>query len=461
MYKDSIVLVDDEPALTRSLSMILYSNGYTDVVEFNDSREALAELSRNKAAMVICDLGMPFISGMELLQKLTENQPETPVIIATAVNEVDTAVECMKCGAKDYLVKPVKEQELLSAIEFVMQVCELKRENDELKKRLSDHSLRHPEAFREILTNSPKMHSLFEYMEVIAPSTQPVLITGDTGTGKELAARALHELHGSGEFIAVNVAGLDENTFSDTLFGHLRGAFTGADTSRPGLIEKAGNGTLFLDEIGDLSAGAQIKLLRLLQEKEYMPLGSDDPRHTNARFILATLRDLEKMVESGEFRRDLYYRLRQYHVHLPPLRERQEDLLLLADHFLTIAAKDLQVDKPELPSNFTAVFGNYHFPGNIRELQALMNEALSHNRGNILSIHDIQKRLAISNSEEARTVFSSQILQSLPTLPPLKDVRSLMVEEALRRSGGNQTLAARLLNVTRQAINKQLKGGND
>lgn len=457
MLNNSIVLIDDEQALTRSLSMVLYSNGYTDVVEYNDSRKALEDLCEHEARLVICDLGMPYVSGMEVLERLTESQPQTPVIIATAVNEVDTAVKCMKCGALDYLVKPIREDALLASIEAVFQLRELKRENDELRQRLTDHSLRHPEAFGKILTNSPKMHSLFEYMEVIAPSTQPVLISGETGTGKELAAQALHELRGIGDFIAVNVAGLDENTFSDTLFGHIKGSFTGAANARPGLIEKAGSGTLFLDEIGDLSPGAQIKLLRLLQEKEYRPIGSDEPHHTNARFILATLRDLEQMVEEGTFRRDLYYRLRQYHVQLPPLRERQEDLLLLAETFLDIAAADLQIEKPELPANFSSVFGNYSFPGNVRELQSLMNEALSHNKGDILSLEHMQSRLALSASQEVAQTFSSELLRNLPTLPPLKDIRSLMVEEAMRRSNGNQTLAARLLNVTRQAISKHLK----
>lgn len=368
----------------------------------------------------------------------------------------------MKSGAVDYLVKPVREEELIRAVAHTMQLVELRRENDELRARLIDHSLRNPEAFSGILTNSPLMHSLFEYMEIVAPASQPVLICGETGTGKELVARALHTLRGKGDFIAVNVAGLDENAFSDTLFGHLKGAFTGAGSARSGLIEKAGEGTFFLDEIGDLSAGAQIKLLRLLQEREYLPLGADEPRRTNARFVLATLHDLEAMVEEGVFRRDLYYRLRQYQLNIPPLRERREDLPLLAQAFLNIAAADLGLPEVELSSEIIELLGGHLFPGNIRELQSLMNSALSRSRNGALSPEWLAEELTQNGEETAVRYFSGEFLQSLPMLPPLKDVRNLLVQEALRRTGGNQALAARMLGVTRQAINKQInKGGGD
>lgn len=462
MGRQSIVLVDDEPALTRSLSMVLYSNGYEDVVEFNDSRQALRALEGEGAALVVCDLGMPHLSGLELLQRLGRTCAHIPVIVATAVNEVDTAVQCMKSGAVDYLVKPVREEELIKSVAHIMQLAELRRENCELRARLSDHSLRNPAAFAEILTNSPRMHSLFEYMEVVAPASQPVLISGETGTGKELVARALHKLRGKGDFIAVNVAGLDENAFSDTLFGHLKGAFTGADSVRRGLVEKAGEGTVFLDEIGDLSAGAQIKLLRLLQEREYLPLGADDPRRTSARFVLATLHDLEKLVEEGAFRRDLYYRLRQYQLDIPPLRERREDLPLLAQAFLDAAAQDLGRPEAELTSPVLEMLNAHSFPGNVRELQSLMNTALSRSRDGRLMPELLRNELAQEGGSMAARDFSGEFLQSLPMLPPLRDVRNLLVQEALRRTGGNQALAARMLGVTRQAINKHMnRGGAD
>lgn len=460
MGGNSIVLVDDEPALTRSLSMILYSNGYNDIVAYNDSRVALEAIKRDGAGLVVCDLGMPYLSGFEVLDNLRQTRPDIPVIVATAVNEVDTAVRCMKCGARDYLVKPIKEEELVSAIEHVLEFNELRRENIELKARLVDHSLRNPGAFSELLTNCPAMHALFEYMEVVAPASQPVLITGDTGTGKELVAKALHRLRGVGDFVAVNVAGLDEVAFTDTLFGHLKGAFTGASAARSGLVEKAGAGTVFLDEIGDLSPGSQVKLLRLLQEKEYLPLGADEPRRTSARFVLATLHDLGAMVEKGTFRRDLFYRLRQYHVMIPPLRERREDLLLLAEHFLRLAAEDLGMPCPSLPTELAEILALYEFPGNIRELQALMNSALSHSKGGRLSLEFFRKHFAAGMKEDGVRPVTGDIFQGLSTLPPLKDVRHLLVEEAMRRTGGNQTLAAGMLGVTRQAVSKHLKNSD-
>lgn len=459
----AIVLVDDEPAVTRSLAMILMSHGYSEVEEFNDSQLALQRIEAHGAALVVCDLGMPGLDGLQMMERLRQSRPEVALLVVTAVNEVDTAVRCMKSGVQDYLVKPIKENELIRAVALALEVSELRRENSELRERLTDHSLRQPAVFSAIVTNNPQMHALFEYMEVVAPASQPVLITGETGTGKELIARALHDLRGRGSFVPVNVAGLDETAFTDTLFGHLKGAFTGAAGARAGLIEKAGDGTVFLDEIGDLSPGAQVKLLRLLQEKEYLPLGSDEPRRTGARFVLATLHDLAGMVENGLFRRDLYYRLRQYQVHIPPLRERKEDLLLLAEHFLELAAEDLGMEVPQIPVELSQLLGLHLFPGNVRELQSLMNAALSHSKPGRLSLEYFRQHLHLGGGLPAvrSSELTGDFLQGLPALPPLKSVRHLLVEEAIRRTGGNQTLAAGLLGVTRQAISKHLKSSDE
>lgn len=453
MINAGIAIIDDDPAITRALSLVLPYHGFPVCVEINDSREAIERINEFRPWLVICDLGMPNLSGEEVLQQLNELHPELPVIIITAVNEVETAVRCMKKGAIDYLVKPVKEGGLIPAVRRVMQVKELQNENRLLRSKLSNHTIAKPEVFAPLITNSPKMHSIFEYMEVVAVASQPVLIAGETGTGKELIARALHELKGHGEFVAINTAGLDENAFSDTLFGHVKGAFTGAEGPRSGLVEKANGGTLFLDEIGDLSIGAQVKLLRLLQEAEYMPLGSDETRHTTARIVLATLHDLEELVEKGTFRRDLYYRLAQYSIKLPPLRERKEDIYILADHFLELAAMDLRMQKPELSPKSLEYLEGYSFPGNIRELQGIINEALSLSKGGKLSPQFFAERLKTQAISSPLT-NPAKFLEALPTLPPLKDVRTLIVEEALRRSNNNQAVAARMLGVSRQSISK-------
>jgi DNA-binding NtrC family response regulator len=300
------------------------------------------------------------------------------------------------------------------------------------------------------------MRSIFQYIEAIARSTQPVLITGESGVGKELVAKVVHDLSGrQGEFIPVNVAGLDDNIFADTLFGHKKGAFTGADRARPGLVENARAGTLFLDEIGDLPQASQVKLLRLVQEREYMPIGSDVTRKTDARIIAATNADPAVLGEPERFRSDLYYRLRAHHVHLPPLRQRREDIPLLVDHFLRQACQ--QRRKPTPPPELFPLLLNYAFPGNIRELQFLVLDAVSCTNGDVLDIERIRRHVAAHRSDApAALPGEGPVVQFGAELPTLKGVCAELVLEAMRRTGGNQAMAAGMLGVSRQALNKRL-----
>ena len=284
-----VVLVDDEEHFLMSAEFALTSDGINNVCTFNDSRTVLSFLKNNETSVIALDMNMPHISGWDLLPQIVRDFPQIPVIIITAVNEVETAVESMKAGAFDYILKPVDDQRLTSAVRRALEISQVRDENTKLKEYLLSRRLKHPETFEFIITQSSAMDSIFQYIEAIATTPLPVLITGETGTGKELIARAIHKLSGrTGEFIAENVAGLDDNLFSDTLFGHKKGAFTGADSDRQGLIERATNGTLFLDEIGDLAIESQVKLLRLVQEKQYYPLGSDIPKLTDARIVVAT-----------------------------------------------------------------------------------------------------------------------------------------------------------------------------
>ena len=264
-----------------------------------------------------------------------QEHPELPVIVLTGANDVETAVRCMKDGAFDYLLKPVDEARLESAVRRAIEIGAMRRENSTLKRYLLTDALEHPEAFAAIVTAAKSMRAIFQYAEAVAPTPLPILVTGETGVGKELIARAIHAPERPpGPFLPVNVAGLDDALFSDALFGHKRGGFTGADRDRPGLVEQAAGGTLFLDEIGDLSPASQVKLLRLLQEGTYYPIGSDVMKRADIRVLVATNRDLRALQASGGFRKDLYYRLQAHHLHLPPLRERREDLPLLVAHFL-------------------------------------------------------------------------------------------------------------------------------
>lgn len=337
----------------------------------------------------------------------------------------------------------------------------LERENTRLKKQLRFKELENPAAFANLITANDQMHIIFRIVESIAKTNQPVLIYGETGVGKELMAKAIHEVSGrEGEFVPVNVAGLDDEMFSDTLFGHTRGAFTGAMKERRGLVESAANGTLFLDEIGDLGKNSQVKLLRLLQEREFYPLGADAPKRTNARIVVATNQDLNELIHSGDFRQDLFYRLQTHKVDIPPLRERKEDIPLLADHFLERAAEQLDKQIPTPPPQLYTLLSNYHFPGNIRELEAMMFDAVSKHQAKVLSLEVFHQRIEqergpLNNTATPRR--KSLGVSFGDTLPTLKEATESLIEEALRRTANNQSMAARMLGISQQALNRRVR----
>jgi transcriptional regulator with PAS, ATPase and Fis domain len=356
----------------------------------------------------------------------------------------------------------VEENRFISA---VMRLAELRVLGDEiisLKQHLLTDRLENEENFSSIVTSSRKMRAVFHYIEAVSRSQKPVIITGETGVGKELIAKSIHLSSGlKGEFVAVNVAGLDDNIFSDTLFGHKKGAFTGADKERDGLIAHAAGGTLLLDEIGDLNEPSQVKLLRLLEEKMYYPIGSDIPAKSSARIIASTNRDLLKMIPEGRFRKDLYYRLYAHHIHIPPLRERTEDIPLLLDRFFDEAARSLKKKKPVPPRELITLLSNYHFPGNIRELQAIVYDAIAQHRSGTLSMKNFKKLIEGENLDSPDSPLPSQQSEDLTfslsgRFPTLKEAEDYLTAEALKRSNGNQGIAASLLGITRYTLNKRL-----
>jgi DNA-binding NtrC family response regulator len=455
-----ILLVDDEVHALDSLEMALYSHGIDNITTCSDSREVMSLLSQQQIEAVLLDLAMPHVTGEELLPKIKEQYPDIPVIIITGFNDVQKAVNCMETGAYYYLVKPVETEQLVAVVKRSLEARELQRENSLLKNRLLTGTLHHPEAFDEIITSSPSMIGIFSYIEAIATTSQPVIITGETGVGKELIVHSIHHLSESrGELVAVNTAGLDDHMFSDTLFGHEKGAFTGADKARKGLLEKAAGGTLFLDEIGDLSQESQVKLLRLLQEGEYHPLGSDVAHHCTARVIVATSRDIAALRQQGQFRNDFYYRLQTHHVAIPPLRERLNDIPALVDQFLTESAAKLQKKKPTPPDELVTLLQNYDYPGNIRELKSMIFDAVAQHQSKILSLVSFKKY--IHNQTKNRMADNSPIASSplvFPApLPTIRETTNLLISEALTRSKGNQSLAAGMLGITTQALNQRLK----
>ncbi|HQB38165.1 MAG TPA: sigma-54 dependent transcriptional regulator [Deltaproteobacteria bacterium] len=459
-----ILIVDDEEAWLRSISMTLaMSGGINNVVRCSDSRQVMGILSGGVVGLVLLDLNMPHVSGEELIAGIVEQYPQIPVIVISGLNQVDTAVSCMKQGAFDFFVKTVDEERLIQGVQRAIRMIDLQRENHEMRARVLNARLRSPDSFADIITADRSMISIFSYIEAVAKSTQPILITGESGTGKELIARAIHRIGGrSGKLVAVNVSGLDDSMFSDTLFGHTRGAFTGADTARGGMIEQAAGGTLFLDEIGDLGNASQVKLLRLLQEGEYYPVGSDVSRRMNAGVVVATHQDLAACISSGQFRKDLYYRLCSHHVHIPPLRERRDDIPLLLDHFLGEAAEKLNRKRPAIPRELPVLLKNYDFPGNVRELRSLVFDAVSRHQAHILSMDTFRAVIArrygapVPAAESAAGQNRSVFIASEP-LPRLHDVAGLLVSEAMRRAEGNQSIASRLIGVSQPALSKRLR----
>jgi len=454
-----LLLVDDEPFWLRSLALALKSTaGIGHVLKCQDSREVLPLLERQPVGLIILDLTMPHLSGEQLLPKLTEAYPEIPIIVISGMDQVETAVKCMKLGAFDYFVKTTELERLVAGIQRALQLSDLRGENRLLKERVIGGGLKHPEAFAEIVTNEARMLALFKYVEAVAGSSEPLLITGESGVGKELIARASHRLsRPKGPWMAVNIAGLDDQTFSDTLFGHVRGAFTGAERNRDGMIEQAAHGTLFLDEIGDLAPPSQIKLLRLLQEREYFPLGSDRPQRLQARIVCATNRDLAEMQEAGTFRKDLFYRLCAHQVEVPPLRERRGDLPLLLDQFLREAADALGKKVPTAPKELVDLLGAYDFPGNVRQLRAMIFNAVGVHQRSQLSLETFR---AVVNKRSGTGPGSptEEIPFNFPgRLPTFEECTQLLITEALRRANSNQAVAASLLGVSRQALNKRLR----
>ncbi|OGU11740.1 MAG: two-component system response regulator [Geobacteraceae bacterium GWC2_58_44] len=459
-----ILLIDDDAQILESCQSCLNSSGYKDVLTESDSRTVMALLAREDVAIIVMDLRMPHLSGHELLPQIVSKFPQIPVIVATASNDVDTAVNCIREGAFDYLVKPIEVKRLVTSVKKALELRSLSSELSVLKDYMFTDRLDHPDTFRSIVTGNKGMRAIFQYLEVISGTRQPVMITGETGTGKELIARAIHTLSGSsGEYVALNAAGLDDNMFSDTLFGHRKGAFTGADQARDGLITRAAGGTLFLDEIGDLNEMSQVKLLRLLQEQEYYPVGSDFIKKSEARIVLATNRDLLDLIKRGKFRNDLYYRLCGHRVHLPPLRERLDDIPLLLDHFLGASACCLGKKKPTPPPGLAVLLSLYHFPGNVREFEALVYDAVLRHTAGVLSMDTFRavigdERPAQKSDPAAHPPSGENPLNAIfGHFPTIDEVEEYMIREAMKLSKGNQGMAGKILGMGRQTLNKRLK----
>jgi len=464
---DPILLVDDEAQVLDSIELTCRVEGFTNIRTCSDPTQVPEILEDQPVSICVIDLNMPEMSGQELLAYLRLNHPDIPVIILTGCDELDQVVECMKQGAADYLSKPVESLRLGQSIRQCLELRTLISELSQINKGLWQEDLEKPEHFDHIITCSDLMIQRFKYVEAVSSSSRPVLIMGETGTGKELMAKAVHLCSGrSGEFIAINVSGLDETSFSDSLFGHKKGAFTGAENERAGALATASGGTLLLDEIGDLSEENQIKLLRVIQEGEYFPLGSDRPKKCDVRIVGCTNYPQKILGSGNKIRKDFFYRISAHKVEIPPLRERLEDLEPLMQFFMDQASREMGVDVNPSLDRALVILRNHSFPGNVRELQGLVYDAVAQSTGGKLNLDVIRNHCAIdpdSVDAESRTQEASLAdfrgsdwWKDLKRLPTLKQATNELIEEALRRSDGNQSLAASILGISRQALNRRL-----
>ena len=460
-----ILLVDDEETLLQSSRTILRLAKIGPVIAINDSRQLLPQLEKSGASLLVLDLTMPYLSGTDLMPLLQQNFPELPIMIMTAAQSVEVAVQCMKMGAFDYLTKPIEATQFVIRVRKALEVQDLRQEVSRLRDKLLSEHLEKKSVFKGIITQNPSMFRIFQYLEAVASSGEPLLVTGETGVGKESIIQALHQLSCPQQpLVGENVAGLDDALFSDTLFGHTRGAFTGAQDERKGLVAKAGQGILFLDEIGDLSPSSQIKLLRLIQEKRYLPVGSDTSRNLMARIVATTHRNLEQEMEQGRFRPDLFFRLSGHQIHLPPLRDRPEDLPLLTTYFLAEAAATLNKKVPPPKTELYHWLADYPFPGNIRELRAMVFDAAAqYRKSGPLSLEPFRAALLKNRHRTPQpppqhpTITPST--KNLPTTlkEAVKTLEEQMIAEAMEQAGGSQSRAAARLGISRQALNQRLR----
>ena len=478
---NTILLVDDEPQVLQGQKDLLTLHGYAPILATESASEAQRVFDDTEVAMAIVDLTLREGSGLELLRWIRENSPKTVVLIVTGASDLSVAVECMRAGAYDFLVKGSDASRLPGAVRNALAHRDAALENTRLRNALTRSDPENPAPFREFVSVSPRIRQIFVYLEAIAPTPDPVLVTGETGVGKELVARAIHAASGcSGPFIPVNLGGLDDHTISDTLFGHSRGAFTGAQSGREGLVRKAAGGTLFLDEFAEISPETQVKLLRLLDRGEFMPLGSDVLHHSQARLVFATNRDLRRELETGSFRQDLFYRITSHWVQIPSLRERPEDIEPLLNHQVEMHTARLGMNAPALTPEILTAIRSLPMPGNTRELEQLVIAALVNGEWRVTlperthetraeneagsEVRSLKRSSGAGKDRATQTVrFSNGDVsvafgERLPT--PQQAVEELL-READRRYPNNRAKAAAALGLSPQALSNRWKRIDD
>jgi two-component system response regulator PilR (NtrC family) len=437
-----ILVVDDEASMRQLMEIALSKEGY-QVTGADSARQAREMFAERSFDLVISDIKLPDLSGVEVLRHVRETAPDTPVIMITAYASTDTAVEALRLGAADYVTKPFKIDELKIIIKSHLEKKRLKEEVVQLKRTLQKvHGL------DSILGRSPKMLELFELVQSIAPTQSTVLITGESGTGKELVARAIHvySLRKAEPFVSVNCGAVPETLLESELFGHMRGSFTGATTNKKGLFEVADRGSIFLDEIAEMSPAMQVKLLRVLQEKRFRRIGAAEETEVDVRVIAATNKNLEQMVEEKTFREDLYYRLNVIPIALPPLRDRREDIALLAEHFLARSCTQMGKSISKISDQAMAVLMSHDWPGNVRELENVIERAVALETTRVILPERLPENLLRARAAPAAPATEIPE-QGLDFSQYVANVERRLLTQALEKAGGIQTRAAKLLSM--------------
>jgi len=450
----NILIVDDEQSYRQLLSLVFESDGHNVRTAMN-GRKALESLQTEHADVIISDVKMPDMDGIEMLRAVRETLPDLGVVLMTAFASVETAREAFKLGADDFIQKPFDVEELKLIVKKTLEKQALIDENRAFKRAQRERG-----SVKNIIGNSPKMLAIFQMIETVAEVQSTVLITGDSGTGKELVARAIHDLSPRSErpFISINCGAFTETLLESELFGYIKGSFTGANANRKGLFEAANKGTIFLDEIGEMSAAMQVKLLRVLQERRLRPVGAHDEIPIDTRVIAATNRDLRQMADDGSFREDLFYRISVIPIHLPPLRERAEDIPELISHFvkkfcdqtgreLSVSAKAMQL------------LENYTWHGNVRELEHTIERAVALEREDEIQPERLPDHITNYNPERIKAEFDLPD-EGLNLVAHLESLERTYVVEALRKTSGNQTKAADLLQMQVRSLRHLLDKHN-
>ncbi len=451
--KNKILVVDDDKAHRTMLGTLIGGWGY-EIDQADDGAAAIERVKEHSYDLVLMDVRMVYVSGLEALEKIKSYNPAIPIIIMTAFSSVETAVDALKKGAHDYLTKPLDFDKLKVTMERSMEHMRLKAENRLLRENLEQRFDR-----QNIIGRSPAMSNLLETVAQVAPSEATVLLTGESGTGKELIAGAIHfnSHRKDGPYIKLNCAAITESLLESELFGHEKGAFTGADRKKEGRFARAHGGSLFLDEVSEMPLTMQVKLLRVLQEREFTRVGGDDTIHIDVRIIAATNKNLPDLIRAGKFREDLYYRLNVVGLEIPSLHQRLEDIPLLAQHFLDVFAKRNQKQFKGYTPRAMDQLIRYNWPGNVRELMNAVERAVVLSRTDFLSEDDfaiIPSPESDGNDWESRHTGVRNLMDGST---PLEEVEKTTILNTLEASGGNKSEAARRLGITRKTLHKKLK----